>query len=650
MSAYFFIRVSFCRNPRVSRQTNSKMLRVLSTKTCLTTCPRFTANMQNIKTKSNQNFLSIAKGLKEEVEKKFRPTFATIKIVEAIAERKREKTFTDHYYDINGQYTLTTKDFWMRKRDSVFELKWPNDSMIATQNLSASQGIDFYHESTDPTTISNTIKSLIPLQDENPSNEGFEEWLTLHKLTRFAAITTHRTRYFLSLTSIAMPSQVHVVHVDIDRVTYASDLDVDVVGAKVSAHYEIGEVELVRAANTMQPAQALAEVFQVLEIPQAAPSVRGKVLEYLHRFVPSHYLALYKSGLLKNKLDSSINPKQTVPMAESQSVLRELLANAAVNYHFTRKCNFGCKFCFHTTKSEDVLPLSDALVMLQQVRDVGVEKINFAGGEPFLPLYHEYLGAMVKHCKETMGYESVSIISNNSTINEAWLQKYGKYLDILGISCDTIDPSTNLAHGRYAKGNIGPSKELNRLGKTAELCRKYGIKLKINTVVTKVSKDEIMAELINKIQPMRWKVFQVLPLKGENYYDEGEDGGKGDRSSEASESKSKKQSTKKKGDVRKLLITKEEFDQYINRNRSLLDNPNILKDESNEVMQSSYLLIDEYGRFLDSSTGSKLPTKSILEVGVAVAFRELARSKGGGFNKEMYLQRDGFYPNEWKRD
>jgi radical S-adenosyl methionine domain-containing protein 2 len=68
-----------------------------------------------------------------------------------------------------------------------------------------------------------------------------------------------------------------------------------------------------------------------------------------------------------------------------------------------------------------------------------------------------------------------------------------------------------------------------------------------------------------------------------------------------------------------------------------------MKIEDNDTMQSSYVLVDENGCFLDCSTGGKVPTRPILEVGVQEAWRELTKSAGGGFDKEAFHRRDGQY-------
>jgi radical S-adenosyl methionine domain-containing protein 2 len=62
-----------------------------------------------------------------------------------------------------------------------------------------------------------------------------------------------------------------------------------------------------------------------------------------------------------------------------------------------------------------------------------MEKINFAGGEPFLK--PKFLGELVKYCKEDLQL-NVSIVSNGSKITEGWFVRYGSYVDILAISCD----------------------------------------------------------------------------------------------------------------------------------------------------------------------------------------------------------------------
>jgi len=54
-------------------------------------------------------------------------------------------------------------------------------------------------------------------------------------------------------------------------------------------------------------------------------------------------------------------------------------------------------------------------------------KINFSGGEPFMPERGRYVGELVKYCKEELKLPSVTIVSNGSLIGEVWFEKYGRY-------------------------------------------------------------------------------------------------------------------------------------------------------------------------------------------------------------------------------
>lgn len=66
------------------------------------------------------------------------------------------------------------------------------------------------------------------------------------------------------------------------------------------------------------------------------------------------------------------------------------------------------------------LPLSSLLYFF-----AGMEKINFSGGEPFLHERGDFLGEMVRYCKDELQLPSVSIVSNGSMIKERWFKKYG---------------------------------------------------------------------------------------------------------------------------------------------------------------------------------------------------------------------------------
>ena len=123
------------------------------------------------------------------------------------------------------------------------------------------------------------------------------------------------------------------------------------------------------------------------------------------------------------------------------------------------------------------------------------------------------------------------------------------------------------------------------------------------------------------------EIFQVLPLQGENI------------------------GTLKhpKKNVEPFIISNEKFKKFVERNTSNLFDPSIVKVESNDVMKDSYVLIDEYGRFLDCSGGGKVPSESILDVGLEQAARTLLGNDGRGFRRDMFLARGGYFPESWSK-
>ena len=279
----------------------------------------------------------------------------------------------------------------------------------------------------------------------------------------------------------------------------------------------------------------------------------------------------------------------------------------SVNYHFTRKCNYSCEFCFHTSKTSHIESLPSAKRGLALLKRAGMRKINFAGGEPFL--YKPLLAELLRYCKETLHLESVSIVSNGSKIDETFLQKHGRYIDILAVSCDSFDDMTNKVIGRT--DGTAPI-QVARLYRVAAWCRNYNVKFKLNTVICTYNVAEDMAAAVTRLAPFRWKVFQVLMVTGEN------------------------DSDRTKRDTRGLLISDEAFEGFCRRHCHL----DCFVPESNRLMRNSYLILDEYMCFLDKEKGTK--SRSILDVGVEEALKQVK------WDEKEFVERGGLY--DWTKE
>ncbi|KAJ7190864.1 hypothetical protein GGX14DRAFT_537961 [Mycena pura] len=275
----------------------------------------------------------------------------------------------------------------------------------------------------------------------------------------------------------------------------------------------------------------------------------------------------------------------------------------SVNYHFTRKCN--------KTKTSFVASEADMQRGLRLLRDAGMRKINFAGGEPFL--YPKKLAMLCRFCKEDLGLESVSIITNGTLVTEAWMRAHARWVDVLGVSCDSFDEETNVRIGRGSGENVA------QLFRIRSWCRMLGVKFKLNTVVCTYNWCEDMAATVEQLDPFRWKVFQVLLVEGENDEDD-------------------ETLDKRKRNVRKLLISDEQFRTFCDRHQHLA----CFVPESNSLMASSYLILDEYMCFLDKGSGRETQSRCILDVGVQAALDEVR------WDQNVFRVRGGMY--DWSKD
>ena len=177
----------------------------------------------------------------------------------------------------------------------------------------------------------------------------------------------------------------------------------------------------------------------------------------------------------------------------------------SVNWHLTTRCNYKCKFCFAQELDSEITDLENAKSILEKLRDWGIEKINFVGGEPMLhPLIFD-----ITEWAKCKGFV-VSVVSNGYYLNKDNIVELSKSIDWLGLSIDSASEEIETTLGR---GNGSHVKHVLEL---ASAIHQTKIKLKINTVVTRLNWIEDMRPLIQRLKPDRWKVFQVLHIRGQN--------------------------------------------------------------------------------------------------------------------------------------
>ena len=266
-----------------------------------------------------------------------------------------------------------------------------------------------------------------------------------------------------------------------------------------------------------------------------------------------------------------------------------------------------CGFCFATFQDidTDTLPgghlgRDDCMSVVESLAQAGFRKINFAGGEPtlcpWLPDLIRTAGALGL---------TTSMVTNGSRVTGEWLDSVHGSLDWVALSIDSVDPDTLLRIGRSTRA--GPMGELDYL-RVIDLFRRYDVRVKVNTVVTRINLDEDLTGFIVKARPERWKLLQVLPVDGQNDSTVGEH-----------------------------LVSDDEFVRYVLVGRRVEEHGITVVPESNYQMTGSYVMVDPAGRFFDNVTGAHTYGRSIIEVGVEAALSDVS------IEPEKFLARGGIY-------
>ncbi|WP_294332607.1 viperin family antiviral radical SAM protein [uncultured Chryseobacterium sp.] len=283
----------------------------------------------------------------------------------------------------------------------------------------------------------------------------------------------------------------------------------------------------------------------------------------------------------------------------------------SVNYHLWEPCNMRCKFCFATFQNaKNIVPKGhigkeQSIRLVREIGNAGFEKITFAGGEPTLC---PWISDLIYTAKES-GMTTMMVTNGTGLDDDFLISNQGK-LDWIILSIDSILDDTNINSGRAVAGKR--PLDFNTYKNLIDEIERYGYQLKINTVVHRLNYQENITELIQYAQPERWKVFQVLPIKGENdkHIDE-------------------------------FIISEEQFFHFMNTHRPLKES-GIMITENNSEMKDSYVMIDPAGRFFTNKNGIQEYSDPIIETGIEQAYEQM------NYNYKKFIGRGGLY--QWNKN
>lgn len=231
----------------------------------------------------------------------------------------------------------------------------------------------------------------------------------------------------------------------------------------------------------------------------------------------------------------------------------------SVNWHITSQCNYSCKFCFTQNLPSQNVDMGRVKKVLDILYLIGIEKINFVGGEPLL---HPEITSFCKMSKE-IGY-TVAITTNGSLLNGKKIELLKNYVDWIGLSVDSCSNEVEKLLGRGTGGHISHCINIG------DRIHEAGIHLKVNTTVTQLNYQEDMRPILRTLLPERWKVFQYLPIKGQNNQSENS-----------------------------LSLTPEQFQEFVYHHKNiLLSNGESPVFERCEDMVGSYFMLNPAGNIL----------------------------------------------------
>ncbi|MCG9753308.1 viperin family antiviral radical SAM protein [Vibrio brasiliensis] len=268
-----------------------------------------------------------------------------------------------------------------------------------------------------------------------------------------------------------------------------------------------------------------------------------------------------------------------------------------INYHITEKCNYDCHYCYAKWEKPNELhrnfdDLKQVLSKLakyflspnpiQQQLNYKSVRLNFAGGEPLL-LKQRFIES-IDYAIE-LGFK-VSLITNGHLLSEQFITEHSHKLQLLGISYDSSSFEKQQSVGRVTpSGNVLSEKRLKSIFQQVKECSS-DTKLKVNTVVNQYNVEDDLSDLIEELQPNKWKVLRVLPV-----FD----------------------SIK--------TISEQQFYKYVERHESVA---HLMSVENNDSMTNSYLMLSPDGAFFQNGNNEQgyFKSRPLLTTPVDVALAE----------------------------
>lgn len=170
----------------------------------------------------------------------------------------------------------------------------------------------------------------------------------------------------------------------------------------------------------------------------------------------------------------------------------------------TTRCNQKCAYC-HGFRNIPELSFEENKEVLMKLIRSGVNYITFSGGEALL--YPNILD-LLKIARQN-GVKSKLITNGSLIANNEKVREIVDYLDTITLSLDTTRDEINEQMGRGRN-------HFTEIKKVLDILKNKDIRIKINTVVTKLNIDYIeeLGEFLDTNYKINeWRIFRFAPLR-----------------------------------------------------------------------------------------------------------------------------------------
>ena len=236
------------------------------------------------------------------------------------------------------------------------------------------------------------------------------------------------------------------------------------------------------------------------------------------------------------------------------------MGKRSVCWNITSRCNENCKFCYRIlTDSENDLEKNKKI--LEVLAKLSVDKISWTGGEALL------YPNLIELLKISKSYGIINnLLTNGELLSKERILELEPYLDYITLSYDSNNSDTYKIMGRGERHGLNVIQALDFIKDN-----NINIKIKINTLVSKINGDEIIdiGRTLEKYNIERWRLFKFMPL----------------RNCAISNSAD-------------FEISDDEFRQIVSNVKKLYGNHIQISERNEDKIQSNYLLINSVGDFI----------------------------------------------------